>query len=259
MEPLDSSPEEVQAAINSFKAIGGRIEKRYRWGVVEGRRHLVAFDPRTFATSSATEGSFAPGLEQAIFFFVMPASTQDKDLKSLPLVPFPFGLDLRATLVTDGGLGELARMKTLSALGLNWTAVTGTGLADLADLHDLESLDLSESSATDNGLQGLTKLHGLSALDLSQTKVTDAGLRHIGALHRITWLSLSGSFKHWGMFTDAGLAAIATLKDLSVLVLGLSKVTESGVGRLQVTLPNCCVSRSYAGSDWEVTTKVGPA
>src|SRR5262245_9811397 len=134
MQPLKSDPEEIQAATEAFKIIGGRVEKRYRWHFVDGRRCLVAFDHRMFATSAAAEESVRLGLEQPILFFVMPASTNDKNLKSIPIVPFSFGLDLRAALVTDAGLGDLARQRTLSALGLNWTSVTGTGLAELANL-----------------------------------------------------------------------------------------------------------------------------
>jgi hypothetical protein len=259
MEPFKTNPDGTQAAVEALKIMGGRVEKRYRWRFLDGRKCLVAFDPRGFATSPTTEESVESGLEQPILFFVMPASTNDSDLKSLPVVPFSFGLDLRATLVTDAGFGCLARHRTLSALGLNWTAVTGTGLAELANLQQLGCLDLSESSVTDKGLEGLARLRSLVALDLSQTKVTDAGLRHIGVLHGLIWLSLSGSFKHWGMFTDAGLMEIAALKNLSELHLGLSNVTESGVRRLQAALPKSRISRSYAGSDWEVTTKVGPA
>jgi hypothetical protein len=133
-------------------------------------------------------------------------------------------------------------------------------ISRLTGLHDLASLDLSETSVTGEGLKGLANLQALSALDLGQTKVTtDAHIRHLTALKSLNWLSLSGSFKHWSMITDAGLQKLAAVKSLSDLHLGLSNVTESGVRRFQAALPNCRVSRSYAGPDWEVTTKVGPA
>jgi hypothetical protein len=59
--------------------------------------------------------------------------------------------------VTDAGLKELARLKSLKELSLFKTHVTDAGLKELAGLMSLQFLDLRKTKVTDAGLRELHK------------------------------------------------------------------------------------------------------
>jgi hypothetical protein len=79
--------------------------------------------------------------------------------------------------MTDALLAEVARVETLTALGLSGCKeVTDDGVRHLARLPALQHLDLSGTSITDAGLQVLRDLPGLRTLSLAWTRVTDEGI-----------------------------------------------------------------------------------
>jgi hypothetical protein len=47
----------------------------------------------------------------------------------------------------------------------------------------------------------------------------------------------------WTKVTDASVVKLAALKNLSVLYLGRTKVTEAGVAALNTALPKCKIER----------------
>ncbi len=67
---------------------------------------------------------------------------------------------------------------------------------------------------------------------------TDAGLAHLSDLTQLTWLDLSRA----GV-VDAGLARLAGLTQLTSLSLDCTEVTDAGVERLKRALPGLCVDR----------------
>src|SRR5262245_11608864 len=92
--------------------------------------------------------------------------TRDDKRPGKPVV----GVDLKSTPVTDAGLKELKKLKSLVWLGLSGTKVTDTGLKELKELGHLQYLDLSKTAITDAGLKELKELKNLEDLYLTSTK-----------------------------------------------------------------------------------------
>ena len=97
---------------------------------------------------------------------------RDGLLTPLPNPGSAFGLFLDAKGVTDKGLKELARFKSLQALALSRNPLTDTGLKELAGLQNLRVLELDETGVTDAGLAELAALKSLKSLRLEETQVT---------------------------------------------------------------------------------------
>src|SRR5262249_37583092 len=109
----------------------------------------------------------------------------------LPVPTAAFGLDLSGTMVTDAGLKELARFKSLQALKLaNVSEVTDGGWKELTALKGLQSLDLSQAMLTDAGLKELAHLKGLQMLNLSATGMTNGRLKELTAFKSLQTLKL---------------------------------------------------------------------
>src|SRR6516162_4261566 len=92
-------------------------------------------------------------------------------LANLPIPADAFGLDFTSTLLTDAGLKELARLKSLGVLNLRQTQVTDRGLKELTRLKNLKSLHLDATKVTDAGLKELAGCKSLQTLNLAETKV----------------------------------------------------------------------------------------
>jgi internalin A len=129
--PRKPTQKQLDAAIEAFKAVGGRLEKDS--------------DPQSMPIFRMGDGT-------------------DEDLKKLPDVPFLFGLNLGNSQVTDAGLKELASLKNLSALELDHTKVTNAGMKELTELKYLQALSLWSTKITDVGLKEIAKLKNLSWL-----------------------------------------------------------------------------------------------
>ena len=64
----------------------------------------------------------------AIRHFTMPAKTTDNDLRMLPKVPFPFGLTLIYTKITDAGIKDITARQNVTSLNLDGdTGFNGSG------------------------------------------------------------------------------------------------------------------------------------
>ncbi len=144
-------------------------------------------------------------------------------------------LTLQGSQITDGGLEHLTDLMQLRVLRLIGTHVTDAGLPYLEGLAQLEELRIAGSQVTDAGLehlQGLTQLHSLRVDGCTQ--VSDAGLENLKELTQLKDLSLIDT-----QVTDAGLEHLKGFGRLQVLHLGNTKVSDSGVRRLQQALPGC--------------------
>ncbi len=145
-----------------------------------------------------------------------------------PGAPVVVGVDFHFTEVTDAGLKELKKLKSLQSLDLTDTKITDAGLKELKELKSLQSLDLTDTKITDAGLKELKELKSLQELDLSGTKVTDAGLKELKELKSLQRLNLFGT-----SVTDAGLKELKELKHLQWLVLGPVAVTDGALRTLR--------------------------
>jgi hypothetical protein len=88
-------------------------------------------------------------------------------------MPKPIGIDVNGTVVTDAGVAELAKCKSLSTVNLGKTAVTDSGLALLTKITGLESLWLDDTSIGDASVPTIAKLRSLSVIGLERTKLTE--------------------------------------------------------------------------------------
>jgi internalin A len=241
--PAEPTAEQIQKARADFAALGASYD--------------TTTDPRT---------------KQAIHAFLMPKTTQDHDLKTLPNPPFAFTLNLTLTQVGNAGLKELAVLKNLTTLKLSNTAVTSAGLKELAALKNLTDLDLRNTEVTDAGVKELAALKNLTHLDLRNTEVTDAGVKELAPLKNLTYLlledakvtdgtlrtlreigllhALSGTSDQDGKMptspddvllldlshtpvTDRGLMELAPLKNLTDLRLDRKQVTDGTLRALR--------------------------
>jgi len=112
-------------------------------------------------------------------------------------------LDLCDTRITDAGLKNLAKMKTLETLNLSEVnkrvggrlkrRISYEGLAQLANLPHLRKLDLESDYLTDKDLTALSLLHHLTELDLSAPQCFSlAFLECVGAMPDLTRLRIEG-------------------------------------------------------------------
>ena len=85
-------------------------------------------------------------------------------------------LDSLRGAVTDQGIAELEKLRSLKRLTLSYTKCGDEGLKRLRDLAQLEYLDLSRTAVTDAGLVHLVELTNLRVLDLRFTEVTYGGV-----------------------------------------------------------------------------------
>jgi Ran GTPase-activating protein (RanGAP) involved in mRNA processing and transport len=125
---------------------------------------------------------------------------------------------LQGRNVNDSTLELLNVLDQLSELELYFTGVTDAGLEHLQRLQELRLLDLRGTDLTDAGLQKLAGLKQLAHLELSDSKLATAILERDGVSgndenERLT----PGTFP---LFTR-------------------SRITETGMGKLQRALPNC--------------------
>ena len=162
----------------------------------------------------------------------------DRALDNLRFVPKLRTLKIGSP-ITDTGLAQLQHVPGLEELCLHsCRSITDAGLAHLGNHKQLRHLDLGATKIGDAGLAHLRDLSNLEHIDLQHyTKITNAGIAHLAVLHKLKYLRMS--FTKVG---DRGLVHLEGLSGLKDLVLGRTKVTESGITRLRAALPGCNVS-----------------
>lgn len=157
----------------------------------------------------------------------------DAGLGHLADLPALRELDIRSTQMTDDGLKAFENHLKLEKLNLRFTNVTGPGLAHLSLVPSLVMLELGADRSTDDkkplDLTLLAKGFGaLSTFTVGGNTLTDDHLVAISqcqGLQRLTFRTVG----HLD-FTDAGMANIATLKNLRHLdINGAHKVTDEGI------------------------------
>jgi len=137
--------------------------------------------------------TYSYNVRNDLHLFSLPSRTRDDQLKELPDLPFPFGISLAASPVTDAGLVHLQRLKNLKSLNLFNTLVTGPGLQDLRSLDKLESLNLTDTEITDGGLAYLQGFKNLKHLLLGINNISDAGLTELKRFKSLEYIDLKDS------------------------------------------------------------------
>jgi hypothetical protein len=103
-------------------------------------------------------------------------------------------------------------------------------LTELAGLKNLAALDIRGSNLTEATAKGVAGLKNLRALALydSGASFTNAGLKELAAVKELSVLYL------WNTgVTDEGMKELAAFKNLRMLGMNGTKVTDSGLGELK--------------------------
>jgi hypothetical protein len=177
--------------------------------------------------------------------------------------------------LTVEGIKALAPLKSLTVVTMDkeidddvLRALVETGLLHVfprafdtnqeraATQNDVRVLDLTSTKVTTAGLKYLAPVKSLSRVYLLRT--TDESLRALreaGLLHtlELAWAKDDELPKSEAdvvrvvirgqKITDAGLKELAALKNLRLLTLQYTEVTDAGVAELQKALPNCKIER----------------
>jgi len=148
--------------------------------------------------------------------------------------------------LTAEGVKHLAGLTNLLELRLGDTKIGDSGVESIAGLTSLERLELKRADVTDAGvahLKGMTKLQELQLsgrgrnFDKIDSGITDASAEVIGAMKQLEILDLGST-----NLTDAGLTKLGELKHLKTLVLLSSiKITDEGVAKFKQMVPGCQV------------------
>ena len=118
--------------------------------------------------------------------------------------------------------------KTLIGVDLRDTKTSDDDLDFLAKLPDtVTDLNLSNTQITDESMSRVAALQHLRWISVARTKITDDGLKQIAKLKNIRELGVGPQT------TDAGLAHLASLRDLHTLYLGGSRIDGSGIPQLK--------------------------
>ena len=119
--------------------------------------------------------------------------------------------------------------------------MTNDELASLGYLPDLEVVRLQDTNVSDAGLVHLKMLPNLCRLSLNGTRVSDEGMRHLAGRQVLEMLSLNGTD-----VSDTSAQHIVKLNKLRALVVGDTRLTESGLRQLESALPGCVVRPNAA-------------
>lgn len=175
-------------------------------------------------------------------------------------------LALNETGVTDAGLAYIGGCRDLTTLSFREHFVTDLGLANFKDCQKLESLELIHLRMTEQGLgcfqdcqnlkflvlgntplgdEALAQLQSFPKLNLvmftNENRVTNAGLAKLSGLKELTFLRLYAT-----QADDGGVESLKKLTKLTSLQLIQTKLTSTGIAELKQALPNCKI-------DWDGT------
>jgi len=144
----------------------------------------------------------------------------------------------------DRVLQLIGELNTITELRLNdCSEITESGLKEIGKLKSLKLLSLRNTLATDDVLQEAGKLSQLNILlishqgrSVSLSKITKAGISKLKSLKKLKTLSLSGT-----QLTDHAVDEIVGLKNLESFELVNTSITLDGLTKFSRAIPNCRV------------------
>ncbi len=166
-----------------------------------------------------------------------PGGVSDAELsRAIPLLcelPELESLDLTGSEITDAGVAELKRIRSLRRICLSHARVSDRGIASLIPLSRLESLDLGGTLVTDASGGTLVQFTRLKDLDLSKTTIGNPMVAQLARLNSIESLDLSGT-----ALGDDAIRFLAEMNGLRRLTVCNTKMSERGTQRLRSVLAN---------------------
>ncbi|MEO1997722.1 MAG: hypothetical protein ABGZ17_20865 [Planctomycetaceae bacterium] len=167
-------------------------------------------------------------------------------------------LSLSTCVLSRDGLRPLTRLHSLRFLSLVDTPLGQINSGQISQLTGLVELNLAGTAITDAGIDGLGAFRRLETLNLTDTQVTLNGLFQHGRLPRLKNLSLdrtpagdtSGAvlqravhLEHLSLngtsIGDRIVDDLIQLKSLNRLSVLNTRLTEDGIERIKVALPDC--------------------
>ena len=165
-------------------------------------------------------------------------------------------LNLQGTSITSQGIKELAESKTLNVLSISRTAVDDAAVPSLVKIKTLSWLTVSDTRISGEGLFTLRSALPQCNVDGDVADFTGGfnpaapdpeGARWKGIISRLLMLDKDHRLKLLilpdPLVTDAYLATLEGLDNLESLDLRGSSVTDRGVEKLQMALPNLKIHR----------------
>lgn len=160
-----------------------------------------------------------------------------RSFNEFPLFENLESLDLSGCQLLDEGVPVIARATKLTELKLNRTKISGEGLAGLAGLAALRKLEIAGTHIADADLQSLASLGALAELNLASTKVTDVGIETLSKFPLLRALNLN----ECSLVTDASVVHLRQMKQLRLLGIHQSGITQAGLTELEDALPECMI------------------
>jgi Leucine-rich repeat (LRR) protein len=156
-------------------------------------------------------------------------------LEALAALPNLTTLDLHSTRIVDDSMPALAKFPKLANLDIRFTPITDAGLKHLEAIKGLEVLRIRSDRITANGLKRLANFTKLKVLETSY-RTNDEVLAEIARMPVREELNLGFISR----ITDAGMAHVAKMKQLKVLHINHTNLTDRGLKLLE-PLPNLTV------------------
>lgn len=184
-------------------------------------------------------------------------------------------VSLWGTNVSDSEISRLLPLKNLSSIDLSYTNVSGDVLTTLSKIPELAEINLegcdvddkhleqltgferlitlrlAKTHVTDEGLRHIEKLKNLIHLDLSACEISDEGLRSLGHMPNIRHLWLSKTIRYGqddrSDLTDGCVDFLTSLTTLIDLQIASSQISDEGVKRLKIALPDARIDTEPNG------------
>lgn len=138
-----------------------------------------------------------------------------------------YKLELQRSSLTDRGMIEISKMKTLTHLVIDATKVTSTGLSYLSAMH-LDKLSARDIKMTDEGLIYLCKISTLRHLMLDgNTRLTGAGYKHLADLPNLEIVSFQDQAT-----TPELIDALLNCKKLNTIFIVNSDINDEQLKKL---------------------------
>lgn len=146
---------------------------------------------------------------------------------------------LSGTATTDAALVNLGELKALLSLRLDHTNVTDAGLAQIKRFKTLKNLMIGPG-ISDKGLVHLDGMTSLRRIFIERAnQITNKGLARIKGLRDLSQLSIIGA-----KVNDDGLVHLQGLTQLKALDVRNTRVTQKGVESFHAAVPTCTVEHN---------------
>lgn len=226
------------AAIEDIRRLGGQFgffgqKEWFGWKPPRWIHEMTGGGPRT-----------------GVLWFPEPSEFGDAHADLLlQLDPLP-QVSLQNTRITDRALTTLAAHGGIERLDLSGTAVTDAGIQRVAGMSRLTSLDLRDTQVTHSGLELVGRMPNLKVLELGGPLIDDRAIEHLRKL-QLAWIGarrtnvtdkaldllaempLRHAYFEDSPITDAGMAALAKVRSLSILDVSGTRITDAGLAAFE--------------------------